>query len=138
MLLVRGMQIDAIQSADGERHDDLDEAEDGVDDVGEGHLGAMEDAHLASLSIRCFVDIVSYRNLLVLMFVWRVMRGCSLIIGVDVDVDVDEAREEVVKSPPCIPRAFLNNHETSPHHPLPSLELPQASTPNQGTPRLIA
>jgi hypothetical protein len=45
VFLVRAIQIHAIQSADSEREDDLDESEDGVQDVGEGHFGAVEDAH---------------------------------------------------------------------------------------------
>lgn len=45
VLLVGFVQIHAVETADGEGHDDLDEAEDGMQDVGEGHFDAVEDAH---------------------------------------------------------------------------------------------
>ncbi len=54
VLLVCFVQIHAVETADGERHDDLDEAEDGMQDVGEGHLGAVEDAHFAGGSLFAF------------------------------------------------------------------------------------
>jgi len=46
MLLIRSVQIDAIEAADGEREHELDEAEDGVRDVGEGHFEAFEESHV--------------------------------------------------------------------------------------------
>jgi hypothetical protein len=45
VFLVRFIQVYAVEAADSESHDDLYEAEDGVQDVGEGHFGAVEDAH---------------------------------------------------------------------------------------------
>lgn len=45
MLPVRGVQIHAIETADCEREDELEEAEDGVGDVGEGHFEAFEETH---------------------------------------------------------------------------------------------
>jgi hypothetical protein len=53
VLLIRFMQVHAIETADRESHDDLDEAEDGVRDVGEGHFGAVEETHFVCLSF-CF------------------------------------------------------------------------------------
>ena len=49
MLLVRSLQIHAIEATNREREDELDEAEDGVCDVGEGHFEAFEDAHFGCL-----------------------------------------------------------------------------------------
>jgi hypothetical protein len=51
VLLVPFIQIYAVEAADSEGHDHLDEAEDGVCDVGHGHFGAVEDAHFCSLSV---------------------------------------------------------------------------------------
>jgi hypothetical protein len=54
VLLVGFVQIHAVETADGECHDYLDEAEDGMQDVGEGHFGAVEDAHFGWLGLNVF------------------------------------------------------------------------------------
>jgi hypothetical protein len=46
VLFIRFVQIHAIETADREREDDLDDAEDGVRDVREGHFDAVKDTHL--------------------------------------------------------------------------------------------
>jgi hypothetical protein len=51
---IRFIQVYAIEAADSESHDDLNEAEDGVQDVGEGHFGAVKDAHFGCLLLRYF------------------------------------------------------------------------------------
>jgi hypothetical protein len=50
MLLIRSMQINTIEAADRECEDELDEAEDGVRDVGEGHFEAFEEAHFCGVA----------------------------------------------------------------------------------------
>jgi len=58
VLLVCFVQIHAVETADGEGHDDLDEAEDGMQDVGEGHFDAVEDAHFGWYVGLCFLSLL--------------------------------------------------------------------------------
>jgi hypothetical protein len=46
MVLARVVQVDSIQTADGEGENHLYEAEHGVQDVVEGHLAATDEPHL--------------------------------------------------------------------------------------------
>lgn len=66
--LVRMVQVDAIQTADSEREDELEEAEDGVCDPGEGHFEAFDDSHFACCAaLSLFLDeegIVAIASLL--------------------------------------------------------------------------
>lgn len=59
-LLVRSVQINAIQATDHESHDELEEANDGKEDVGERHVAAITETHRCGLnyfecakSVRC-------------------------------------------------------------------------------------
>ena len=65
VLLVRFVEIHAVQTADCECHDYLHEAEDGVRNVGEGHLDAVEDTHFVCLCsyavMFCIVLYPSFR-----------------------------------------------------------------------------
>ena len=45
MLLVCVVQVYAVEAADGEREDELEEAEDGVGDVAHGHFAAADESH---------------------------------------------------------------------------------------------
>jgi hypothetical protein len=59
------VQVHAVEAAHGEREHDLHEAEDRVRDVGDGHLGAMKDAHVVfpfRISVSVSVS-VSYRGI---------------------------------------------------------------------------
>ena len=49
VLFIRLVEIDAIQSADCQRQDELNESEDRVRDVANAHFDAVEDAHLVLL-----------------------------------------------------------------------------------------
>jgi hypothetical protein len=64
VLLVRGIQINTIETADHESRDELEEAEDAVCDVGKGHFETVAESHLGVCS-------VSFRYLLKLVFVLR-------------------------------------------------------------------
>lgn len=64
VLLIRLMQIHAIETADSEREDDLYEAEDGVRDVGESHFGALKDTHFDCCL--CYLNFV----IIVVCIVW--------------------------------------------------------------------
>jgi len=67
VLLVRFVQIHAVETADCEGHDYLHEAEDGVRDVGEGHFDAVEDTHFGC---RVFAEM-SRELLYCIVFVLR-------------------------------------------------------------------
>jgi hypothetical protein len=61
VLLVCFIQIHAIQAADREREYDLYEAVDGVRDVGDGHFGALEDAHFVCLFVAFSSSLILFQ-----------------------------------------------------------------------------